>query len=330
LFSPLGHDTRIESKNATCVALSTTQPVAPERNEGDLMRVTNQEQPFQAHYTYAYITDSEEGLILTNMDTLLDGEPRNNFMERQLTWNEGGILDGARHIILGGYYAYIIADAGLVVLNLEDPLNPVHEATVPLNEGHSVAQQFRYLFVTDADGLKVIDITHPPKPQLVEGSMIPLAEAGRLHLARTYADVAAGSEGMAIVDITRPESMKLYQMFSDGLVDSQDVTVATTNTSLFAYVADGRGGLKVVQLTSPESQPKFYGFSPEPKPVLIASYPTKSPALSLSRALERDRGVDETGGQVAVFGRVGSRPLNLEEMQRLFLDDQGKPWYVEN
>ena len=88
--------------------------------------------------------------------------------------------------------------------------------------------------------------------------------------------------------------------------------------------------LKVIQLTSPESQPKFYGFSPEPKPVLIASYPTKSPALSLSRALERDRGVDETGGQVAVFGRVGSRPLNLEEMQRLFLDDQGKPWYVEN
>ncbi|NND68574.1 MAG: hypothetical protein HKN19_13385 [Halioglobus sp.] len=331
-FSPMGHDTRIESSNATCVALSTTQPVAPERfrNNEKLMIEDNLEQPFQEHYTYAYITDAEEGLILTNMDTLMDGEPRNNHMQRALTWNEGGVLDGARHIIMGGYYAYIIADAGLVVVNLEDPMKPVHEATVALNNGHSVAQQFRYLFVTDADGLKVIDITQPTKPQLVLNNTIALAQAGRLHLARTYAYVAAGSDGMAIVDITRPESMQLYQMFSDGLVDSQDVTVATTNASLFAYVADGSGGLKVIQLTSPESQPKFYGFSPEPKPVLIASYPTRSPALSLSRALERDRGVDETGGQVAVFGRVGSRPLNLEEMQRLFLDDQGKPWYVEN
>ena len=57
----------------------------------------------------------------------------------------------------------------------------------------------------------------------------------------------------------------------------------------------GVNGLKVIQLTSPETQPNFYGFSPEPKPELIAWYPTASPALALSRGLERDRGVDETG-----------------------------------
>ena len=94
------------------------------------------------------------------------------------------------------------------------------------------------------------------------------------------------------------------------------------------YVADGRGGLKVLQLTSPESQPKFYGFSPDPKPQLIAKYPTGKPALSLSRPLERDRGVDETGGQIAVFGRRGSRPLNKQEMEQLYLDKDGKPWKV--
>ncbi|MEQ8801002.1 MAG: hypothetical protein RLP45_03090 [Haliea sp.] len=63
---------------------------------------------------------------------------------------------------------------------------------------------------------------------------------------------------------------------------------------------------------------------------MIASYPTSSPALSLSRGLERDRGVDETGGQVAVFGRIGARPFNLEEMRKLFTDKDGKPWFVEN
>jgi hypothetical protein len=142
--------------------------------------------------------------------------------------------------------------------------------------------------------------------------------------------VAAGKDGLVIVDVERPEMMFEYQRFTAGgkLVDARDVIVATTNASLFAYVADGEGGLKVLQLTSPASQPKFYGFSPEPKPELIASYQTGKPALSLSKGLERDRGVDETGHQIAVFGRRGSRPLNLQEMRKLFLDDNGKPWYV--
>lgn len=328
-FSPLGHDTRLESSDATCVVLPTTQPIDPARNQGDLMRKVNLEQPTHPLYEYAYVLDSKEGLILTSLDTFMDGEPRNNFLERALTWNEAGILAGARHMTLGGYYAYIIADAGLVILNIDQPLAPRLEAVLPLNIGHSVAQQFRYLWVTDADGLKVVDITDPTNPRQV-GNAIQLKQARRIHLARTYAYVAAGSEGLAIVDVTRPEAMRLLQVFSDGLVDATDVTVASTNASLFAYVADGDGGLKVIQLTAPDSQPKFYGFSPEPRPELIASYPTKTPALALSRPLERDRGVDETGGQVAVFGRIGSRPLNQQEMRKMYMDKDGKPWFVEN
>ncbi|MEP1473071.1 MAG: hypothetical protein ABJK25_18990 [Halieaceae bacterium] len=329
-FSPLGHDTRLESKDATCVILPTTQPIQPSRNQGELMRKTNLEQPFHPLYDYAYVTDAQEGLILTDLDTFMDGEPRNNFLERALTWNEKGILNGARHMVLGGFYAYVIADAGLVVLNLDSPLAPRLEAVLPLTDAHSVAQQFRYLFVTDGEGLKVIDITEPTAPQLVSQATVPLKQAYRLHLARTYAYVAAGSDGLAVIDIEKPAEPKLLTLFNDGLVDSRDVTVASTNASLFAYVADGAGGLKIIQLTSPDSQPKFYGFSPEPQPELIASYPTSSPALSLSRPLERDRGVDETGGQISVFGRVGSRPLNLQEMRKMYLDKDGKPWFVEN
>ena len=116
--------------------------------------------------------------------------------------------------------------------------------------------------------------------------------------------------------------------FEGKLNDAEDVIVGTTNASLFAYVADGRNGLKVVQLTAPDTQPKFYGFSPEPKPQVVAWRKTRSPALSLSRALERDRGVDETGGQVAVFGRIGSRPFNLEEQRKMYLKRDGTPWTV--
>jgi hypothetical protein len=86
----------------------------------------------------------------------------------------------------------------------------------------------------------------------------------------------------------------------------------------------------VLQLTSPSSQPNFYGFSPAPKPELIAWARTPSPALALSKGLDRDRAVDETGGQIAVFGRLGSRPFTRAEMERFFLNRRGVLWKVDD
>ena len=330
-FSPLGHDTRLRTRNATCFALPTNQPINPGRNTAAL-REANNEQPFHPIYNYAVVTDAEEGLILVDVNTLADGEPRNNRFKRALAWNENGALDGARHITLAGHYAYIAADSGLVVVDLDDPMKPRLAATLPFNDMRASALQFRYLFVTDADGLKVVDVTKLDAPRLVAGASVPIADARKLYIARTYAYVAAKGDGLLIIDIEKPEAPRLYQRFTaDGaLSDAEDVIVGTTNASLFAYVADGRNGLKVIQLTSPSSQPNFYGFSPEPKPELIAFARTGKPALALSRGLERDRAVDETGHQMAVFGRYGSRPFTRAEMERLFLDRTGAPYFVSD
>jgi len=331
-FSPLGHDTHIDTKNATCVVLATTQPVQPSRNEGDLMRKVNLEQPTHPIYHYAFVSDAEEGLILVDIDTLHDGEPRDNFLTRALTWNEGGVLTGARHLTIAGYWFYVATPKGIVVINMNDPMQPKYVRTVDLPDVRASQQQFRYLFVTTGRGLEVLDITHPDQAYVVADAFVPIKDALKLHVARTYAYVAAGSEGLVIVDVTKPIKPFLYQRFDGGgaISDARDVTVASTNASLFAYVADGRNGLHVLQLTGPDIQPKFYGYSPDPKPKLIASYPTGKAALSLSRALERDRAVDETGGQIAVLGRLGSRPLNEAEQRAFFLDADGKPWFVND
>lgn len=330
-YSPLGQDDHVASKNASCVALPTNQPIAPQRNEGELMRVTNEEQPFHPIYHYAAIADAEEGLILTNVDTLADRDARNNFLSRAVTWNPGGILRGARHIVLGGHIAYIAADAGLVIVDLDTPTAPRLLATLPLTDVRASALQFRYLFVTAKDGLHVVDVTHPAQPKLLPAT-VPLADAQRVYVARTYAYVAAGKQGLAIIDVEKPEAPRLQQLFTaDGrLNDARDVVVASTNASLFAYVADGRNGLKVLQLTAPDTQPRFYGFSPEPKPQLIAWRHTASPAQALSKGLDRDRAVDETGGQIAVFGRLGSRPFTKAEMDTLYLREDGSLWTVDD
>jgi hypothetical protein len=330
-FSSLGHDAQVKSKNATCVALATNQPIAPLRNTPQ-MREMNQEQPFHPIYNYAVITDAVEGLILVDINTLTDGEPRNNFLKRALTWNAGGVLTGARHVTLAGRYAYVAADAGVVVLDLDDPLKPVVTATLPLRDARATAVQFRYLFVTDADGLKTFDVTRLATPKPIPGALVPLADARRIYVARTYAYVAAKADGLVIVDVKNPEKPSIYQKvtFDGKLNDAEDVIVGSTNASLFAYVADGRNGMKVLQLTSPSSQPNFYGFSPAPKPELIAYRRTASPALALSKGLDRDRGVDETGGQIAVFGRLGSRPFTRAEMERFFLNAKGETWKVSD
>lgn len=330
-FAPLGHDTQVATQDATCVVLPTTQPIHPARNQGELMRVANLEQPFSAIYNYALVTDAREGLILVDVNSLADGEFRNNRLERAVTWNPGGLLDGARHAVIGGSYVYIVANAGVVIVDVSEPRAPRHLATVALADARAAALQFRYLFVTDAQGLRVVDVTQPARPRLLPGT-IALAGARKLFVARIYAYVANGAQGIAIVDVERPEAPRLLRHFdADGRIrDARDVVLASTNASLFAYVADGAAGLKVLQLTSPASQPNLYGFSPEPRPELIASFATRYAALSLSRPLERDRAVDETGGQVAVFGRRGARPFSAEDMKKLYLDAQGAPWFVED
>jgi hypothetical protein len=83
-------------------------------------------------------------------------------------------------------------------------------------------------------------------------------------------------------------------------------------------VADGRNGLRVVQLISPDTVPGAQGFSPRPNPKLIATYRTKGETICVSRGLERDRVVDETGGQTVVFGRRGSRPFHIDEMEPFY------------
>jgi hypothetical protein len=326
-ISPLGQNIHVPSKNATGLALPTTMPVAPFKKQ----LPENLETPMHAIYHYAFIADSEEGLIVVNVDTLQDGEPRNNFLERALTWNEDDILSGARNISLAGARAFVGTEDKVVVINLEDPLSPRVEATWPANKPTAVAVQFRYAFMTDGDGFKVIDITSPEKPRIVSEGAIALPDARNVYVARTYAYVSGGREGLVIIDIEKPENPFVYEKFGGKgvLTDTYDVKVATTNASLIGYAADGENGLVVLQMTDPERVPGFYGFSPPVKPKVIAKRKTRGPAIAISKPLDRDRAVDETGNQVSVLGRLGSRPFTLEEMRKMFLTEAGKVWTVE-
>jgi hypothetical protein len=329
--SPIGQRFYVPTKDAVAVASPTTLGVDPLR-----ARVKeNEEQPIHLIYGFLYVADREEGLVIIGtpslkakspgVGTLLDGNPANNFLQRGLAFNPNGALTGARRIVIAGTYAYVLTEKALVVVDLDNPLAPKITATIgapALNDPRAVAVQFRYAFVADRDGLKVLDVTDLAKPRTVPNAVVPFEDARNVYVARTYAYVSAGQQGLGIVDVEKPESPKLDQMLTaDGhMNDVNDVKIGMVAGSAFAFVADGRNGVRVLQIVSPWDDPAhFSGFNPRPIPKLIATARTKGPALAISKGIDRDRAVDESGNQLAVFGRRGARPMTREESQRLYL-----------
>ncbi|CAN5633213.1 hypothetical protein BH10ACI3_BH10ACI3_13930 [soil metagenome] len=353
--SPLGQKFYVPTKYAAAVAAPSTLAVDPTRwrtvqnDDGSITQVPpdqalkmneeaakagkpapaiNEEGPIHPLYAYLYVADRVEGLVLVNAATLLDGDPRNNFLSRALTFNPDGALTGANNVTIAGNYAYITTDRELVIIDLATPLQPKVVSRIALDHPTAVAVQFLYAFVVDAGGMHVIDIKELQSKgdaHLIDGASVSLSHAHDIYVARTYAYVANGADGIAIIDVEKPEQPKLDQIFNaEGTInDAHSVKVAMTNASLYGYVADGKNGLKILQLTDPETMPTYAGFSPRPQPKLIATFKTKGEALAISKGLDRDRAADESGNQIAVFGRRGARPFGYEDVMRMLKTNDG-------
>ena len=352
--SPLGQRTYVRTRYATSVTLPSTLGVDPLRAH----QPENEEQPVSPIYAWVFITDREEGLVMVTVGTLLDGNPDNNFFDKEkiIRFNPGGKLTGAMHSFMAGTNLYVVGKNGLFVVGLSNtelvepkivgeliaaPLTPALSpgerenrspspaqttaasgsetsqtseiaqrlSPLPGGEGQgegkasprftlknprAVGVQFRYGFVTDDEGFKVLDLTEPTKPKLIPGAFVPLKHAQRFYLARTYAYVADGADGLAFIDISNPEKPRLERLYNaDGkLNDTRAVQIGSVNASEFALVADGKNGLQILQLISPDNVPEHMGFSPKPNPKLIASFPTKSPAVAPKAGMGTSSGWD--------------------------------------
>ncbi|WP_435009824.1 hypothetical protein P12x_001060 [Tundrisphaera lichenicola] len=330
-LSPLGQRFFVKTAYATAVASPSTLAPDPTRTH----RPENEETPVHAMYAYLYIADKYEGLITVGAGTIIDGNPLNNFLKREVTFNPNGVLNGANNITIFGTFAYITCDAGLVVVSLDDPTKPQVTSVIGgdfLRNPRAFQGQFRYGYVCDEDGIKVLDVTNPATPRPM--GVLPLEDAHNIYLARTYAYVAAGRNGLVILDIEKPDAPRIDQVFNAGgcINDLHDVKLGITYVSEFAYLADGKNGMRIVQLTSPET-PGNDGFSPRPTPQLIATFkiPKDGEALAISKGMDRDRAVDESGHQLSVFGRIGARPFDLEQQRKLYLrPGSPAPWWVSD
>jgi hypothetical protein len=116
-----------------------------------------------------------------------------------------------------------------------------------LTVGYAVRVQDNHAFVTDNDGITILDISEPSRSRRI-GS-IPLADgAFGIHLENNLLYIAADEEGFAIADIndvTNPVTLGEY--FIGGSANEVDVEGS------YAYVTVMNGGLHILDISNAES-----------------------------------------------------------------------------
>src|SRR5207237_848004 len=103
---------------------------------------------------------------------------------------------------------------------------------LPENEEQPIDLFYAFVYLSGADeGLKSLEITDRERPSPVPDRMVRLRNPGRHYVARTYAYVATGPEGLPIIDVENPERPRLDQMFSAGglLNDTRALQLGSVN-----------------------------------------------------------------------------------------------------
>ncbi|MCX6033133.1 MAG: proprotein convertase P-domain-containing protein, partial [Chloroflexi bacterium] len=174
------------------------------------------------------------------------------------------------------YYA-LVADgsAGLQVINVSDPVNPMLVGTYNTpGDARSVAvgqvANLPYAFVADGSwGLRVVDISTPTNPTdpKTGGSFYDTSgSAYGVAISGTIAFIADGAPGLVVINVADPANPQFVQTY-DTPGEARSVAVApappTAPGRTWAYVADGSWGLHVIDVTDP-ANPQFVSVTKTP------------------------------------------------------------------
>ena len=112
--------------------------------------------------------------------------------------------------------------------------------------------------------------------------------------------------------------------------DTRDVRVGAPRTPASSPTSPtARTASASCSSSPPDETPGDLRVQPRPDAAADRHPAHPWPGRRALTGLDRDRAVDESGNQVGVFGRLGARPFNGEEMRRLYLRD-GKVFTVRD
>jgi hypothetical protein len=163
----------------------------------------------------------------------------------------------------------------LVLLDPRDPANPTPHARFALNDGLALAQvqvDNGIAYVALKGSLWLLDIRDPSAPALlsrIDGPADDVAVAGGVAI------VAAGSQGLTVVDVSDPMKPLIVATYA-----TLGTATRVWRNGDIAYVVDTAAGILVVDLSQPSA------------PRLRGSYPLRGGDIAIVGALAYVLGID--------------------------------------
>ncbi len=173
-----------------------------------------------------------------------------NVRQARLTFLGGFATPGgdAFGVEVVGRHAYVAEyGAGLLVLDVSDPANPVSEGGYDTSgEARGVQVVGDYAYVADgSDGLQVMDVRNPGNP-VPAGNHVTGGLANAVQVVGNLAYVAAWNVGLQVIDVSQPtHPVRVGTFLSSGAVS--DVHVVGN----LAYLAADSAGLQVLDVSDP-------------------------------------------------------------------------------
>jgi hypothetical protein len=148
---------------------------------------------------------------------------------------------------VAGGYAYLTTSEGFEIMSLANPAQPTLVGTNALalvTWGNRILTAGQHCYVTDGNRLEILDVADPLQPGSV-GGYDTGGYTSDLALADHYAFVAAGAEGLQILDLSNPASPTLLAI---GTRETGGPAEAIQVVGNYAYLADGNSGLQVIDV----------------------------------------------------------------------------------
>jgi len=215
--------------------LEVTDPYDPDlvghyKTEGDA-------QGIDIEGNYAYITQGYYGVAKINI-----ADPANPSQ----AWNYDTDINAYDVDVLGSYAYVADYDYGLKIINVN---SGNLEGSINIDWAFSVEVMGQFAYLTDGQGLRIINVTNPSSPkeegfyQIRTGSYVSM----RVHVAGSYAYIADGMDGLYIIDITDSKNPTLVGSYDQAL----SIGVYALGTTVYLSHIEGLTAFDVSDLSNP-------------------------------------------------------------------------------
>ncbi|WP_146066881.1 Calx-beta domain-containing protein, partial [Candidatus Venteria ishoeyi] len=190
--------------------------------------------------SYAYVADGTHGLLVIDISNPAQPQEAGTYSTYIQTF------------ALRESYIYTLSLGNFLILNIDDPANPVLTANADISVGGNdivVAGNHAYVAAGSA-GLQVVDISNVSTPTLVVN--YDTGTANTVDVAGDYVYVGDQNSKFTIVDITNPANPTPISTYG-GNYSVLDYVYGLAVSGNYLYIANHRGGLQVVDITTPSA-----------------------------------------------------------------------------